>query len=152
MRIFSATIMLFAIFSVCAEEKSPQGMQRGNEWMISLTSFTGEVSPENQKGIPESFFIKKNEKEIAAFIQKADMLKIGMSEQEVLGLLGRPASIQKSGPKRENKITTVSWKYYLMKKDDHGVNERYDAYLMLVFSPEKMILTKIIFSKGYAYI
>ena len=39
-----------------------------------------------------------------------------------------------------------------MKKDDNGVNEKYDAYLMLIFSPEKMVLTKIIFSKGSAYV
>ena len=57
-------------------------------WMDSLKHFTGKVSPENQKGMPMSFFIKTGKKEITAFVQKASMLKIGMSEQEVLKLLG----------------------------------------------------------------
>lgn len=120
-------------------------------WMDSLKHFTGKVSPENQKGMPMSFFIKTSKKEITAFVQKASMLKIGMSEQEVLKLLGRPTSIQKSGSIKGNKTIMIFWNYYLMKKDDNGVNEKYDAYLMLIFSPEKMVLTKIIFSKGSAY-
>mgnify|MGYP003308394902 CR=1 FL=1 len=91
-------------------------------------------------------------KEITAFVQKASMLKIGMSEQEVLKLLGRPTSIQKSGSIKGNKTIMIFWNYYLIKKDDNGVNEKYDAYLMLIFSPEKMVLTKIIFSKGSAYV
>ena len=121
-------------------------------WMDSLKHFTGKVSPENQKGMPMSFFIKTSEKEITAFVQKASMLKIGMSEQEVLKLLGRPTSIQKSGSIKGNKTIMIFWNYYLIKKDDNGVNEKYDAYLMLIFSPEKMVLTKIIFSKGSAYV
>ena len=120
-------------------------------WMDSLKHFTGKVSPENQKGMPMSFFIKTSKKEITAFVQKASMLKIGMSEQEVLKLLGRPTSIQKSGSIKGNKTIMIFWNYYLIKKDDNGVNEKYDAYLMLIFSPEKMVLTKIIFSKGSAY-
>ena len=119
--------------------------------MDSLKHFTGKVSPENQKGMPMSFFIKISKKEITAFVQKASMLKIGMSEQEVLKLLGRPTSIQKSGSIKGNKTIMTFWNYYLIKKDDNGVNEKYDAYLMLIFSPEKMVLTKIIFSKGSAY-
>ena len=121
-------------------------------WMDSLKHFTGKVSPENQKGMPMSFFIKTSKKEITAFVQKASMLKIGMSEQEVLKLLGRPTSIQKSGSIKGNKTIMIFWNYYLIKKDDNGVNEKYDAYLMLIFSPEKMVLTKIIFSKGSAYV
>ena len=152
MRMFSVTIMLFAILSLCAEDFLPQRLQKGNEWMDLLKHFTGEFSPENQKGIPESFFIKMSEKEITTFIQKVNMLKIGMSEQEVFKLLGRPTSIQKSGSLKGNKTTMIFWNYYLIKKDDNNVNEKYDAYLMLIFSPEKMVLTKIIFFKGYAYI
>lgn len=121
-------------------------------WMDSLKHFTGKVSPENQKGMPMSFFIKTSKKEITAFVQKASMLKIGMSEQEVLKLLGRPTSIQKSGSIKGNKTIMIFWNYYLIKEDDNGVNEKYDAYLMLIFSPEKMVLTKIIFSKGSAYV
>ena len=37
------------------------------------------------------------------------------------------------------------------KKDDNGVNEKFDVYLMLVFSLEK-ILQDIVFVKGSAYI
>jgi len=152
MRIFSVTVMLFAILSLCAEGFLPQRLQKWNEWMDLLKHFTGKVSPENRRGMPESFFIKMSEKEITTFIRKANLLKTGMSEQEVLKLLGRPASIQKSGALKENKTAMIFWNYYLMKKDDNGVNEKYDAYLMLVFSPEKMVLTKIVFSKGSAYI
>lgn len=152
MRIFSITIILFVILSLCAEDFLPQRLQKRNEWMDLLKHFTGIVSPENQKGMPDSFFIKISKKEITTFVQKANMLKIGMSEQEVLKLLGRPTSIQKSGSIKGNKTTMIFWNYYLIKKDDNGVNEKYDAYLMLIFSPEKMVLTKIIFSKGSAYI
>ena len=88
MRIFSVTIMLFTILSLCAKDFLPQRLQKRNEWMDSLKHFTGKVSPENQKGMPMSFFIKISKKEITAFVQKASMLKIGMSEQEVLKLLG----------------------------------------------------------------
>ena len=152
MRIFSVTIMLFTILSLCAKDFLPQRLQKRNEWMDSLKHFTGKVSPENQKGMPMSFFIKTSKKEITAFVQKASMLKIGMSEQEVLKLLGRPTSIQKSGSIKGNKTIMIFWNYYLIKKEDNGVNEKYDAYLMLIFSPEKMVLTKIIFSKGSAYV
>ena len=152
MRIFSVTIMLFAFLSLCPEVFLPQRLQKGNEWMDLLKHFTGKVSPENQKGMPENFFIKMSEKEITTFIQKTSMLKVGISEQEVLKLLGQHTSIQKSGSLKGNKITMIFWNYYLIKKDDNGVNEKYDAYLMLIFSPQKMVLTKIIFSKGSAYV
>ena len=152
MRIFSVTIMLFIILSLCAKDFLPQRLQKRNEWMDLLKHFTGKVSLENQKRMPMSFFIKISKKEITAFVQKASMLKIGMSEQEVLKLLGRPTSIQKSGTIKGNKTIMIFWNYYLIKKDDNGVNEKYDAYLMLIFSPEKMVLTKIIFSKGSDYV
>ena len=139
MRISSVTIMLFTILSLCAKDFLPQRLQKRNEWMDLLKHFTGKVSPENQKGMPMSFFIKISKKEITAFVQKASMLKIGMSEQEVLKLLGRPTSIQKSGSIKGNKTSMIFWNYYLIKKDDNGVNEKYDAYLMLIFSPEKKI-------------
>lgn len=147
----STAIMLLAILPLCAKEASSQSSQKGSDFMILLRDFTGKVSPENEKNVPQSFFIKKNEKEITAFIQKADRLKIGMSQNDVSKLLGLPSSIQNSAPLKADKTQKIFWNYYLMKKDNNGVNEKFDVYLMLVFSSEK-ILKEVIFSKGSAYL
>lgn len=112
----STAIMLLAILPLCAKEASSQRLQKGNDFMILLRDFTGKVSPENAKNVPTSFFIKKNEKEITAFIQKADRLKIGMSQNDVSKLLGLPSSIQNSLPLKADKMQKIFWNYYLMKK------------------------------------
>ena len=58
----STAIMLLAILPLCAKEASSQSSQKVNDFMILLRDFTGKVSPENEKNVPQSFFIKKNEK------------------------------------------------------------------------------------------
>ena len=129
-------IILIIILPLCAKEVLAYKLQKGYEFITLMKQFTGEISSENEKWAPKSFYIKKNEKEILTFTEKASSLKIGMSQNEVLNLLGVPTITQKSSPIKVNNVHIIIWDYYLIKKDDNGVNEKFDVYLMLVFSSE----------------
>jgi hypothetical protein len=150
------TIRIYIIISIiilplCTKDILAHELQKGYEYIISMKHFTGKISSENEKWAPKSFFIKKNKKEILTFTEKASSLKIGMSQNEVLNLLGVPTITQKSSSKKVNNVHIIIWDYYLIKKDDNGVNGKFDVYLMLVFSSDK-ILKEVVFCKGSAYV
>jgi hypothetical protein len=144
-------IILIIILPLCAKDVLAYKLQKGYEFITLMKQFTGEISSENEKWAPKSFYIKKNKKEMLTFTEKASSLKIGMSQNEVLNLLGVPTITQKSSSKKVNNVHIIIWDYYLIKKDDNGVNEKFDVYLMLVFSSDK-ILKEVVFCKGSAYV
>ena len=144
-------IILSIILPLCAKEVLACKLQKGCEFITLMKQFTGEISSENEKWAPQSFFIKKNEKETLTFTEKASSLKIGMSQNEVLNLIGVPTITKKLSPIKVNNVHIIIWDYYLIKKDDNGLNEKFDVYLMLVFSSDK-ILKEVVFCKGSAYV